>query len=1845
MSGSDSDENGLEPRTIRFKTYYWTYEETDDHELFIHVAGRTEDEKSVHCLIKGFTPFVYLKLPKRISWNKAKCIAVFEYLKKVMKSEGPQNYWLLKKYLLKYKKLCNTMCLTFPTNKAAYSLSRKCSNRTGMVIDGVGTFRQDEFEVHEQNIDPILKFTASKKLDLAGWIEVKETISEDDQGLGVEDRKFTTADIDLQVNWTDVEAYKPKEIVIVRPQYLSFDIECNSKNHNSKIPDPEIPENYVFQIACTIGKFGEPIEKSYLLSFGNPLDIPGTTVVRFNKGTMLQREKELLLYFSKLICDVNPDLFVTYNGTKFDWDYMIKRAEKLGIYMKFAQISRVIGRRAELKKISWSSSAYKEQEFRYLDPYGRTNVDVLVEIERNYKLAQYGLNAVAEFFLKEHKDDVTPRQLFMLFQLTEELTPIVEELEDGIVPRNKRIEIKERVQTILQMRRCHGEVKKLRTDLMAAKTGVQFNTLVRKAFSITGKYCVQDTILPVKIAEKLNLWITMEEMSNCMSVPMSYLHTRGQQIKVLSQIFRETIFNDIIIPFRKKQQNAPTEKYQGAVVIEANPGDYENVVCYDFESLYPTTIIAFNICYTTLLEDDDPTPDSECHVLEWEDHVGCLVKGTQISLPNRSFPIEKLSLFKGDVLGWNETENGIVRERQTNFFNQGIKRCIRLTLEDGTCLDCTPDHRILTSEQKWVEAQNLCLEDRVKVSYVPPAFYLGDSKYELAGETYKNDRLSKLMSLIGLLCSDGYSGDHSTHVYTGHQLDRDLISDDIQNLFHEKVEPKKETYGWSFRIPGKYGSALRNIQGMMKHRKTNQIRTLPEFLETANNGVVASFLSGLFGGDGHTFTFSHNAHSLGTIGFSWSSDTPEQLDCVFSTIQKYLKRMDIESSFTRIDRETRLHIKSESTLKFKERIGFAYCVHKAMRLEAGCRYLQMREKVWEQQKWLVDRVKTLKLTTTVEKATIQACNELKNGPVFNKYYASPSKQQMIDLLRPRRKIDKPMFSKKYFPGPMDFLKTIGAADIFKPGKYGVQSGSTVLPTFNLRVIHVEDIGMRETYDLEIRNVHSFIANGVVVHNCTHDPQKRKKKAADVLCKKHRYRFRKVVTLPDGTRLHEGLMPRLERHLLSSRKARKKDMAKLEATYKMATGVAMEDDIAFYRKMGWEIIEKGSLNAKQLEVLKVGITVRNAQQLTLKVSANSAYGGMGAQTGFIPLVEGAASVTAMGRMLIMKAIKFILERYPFAKLVYGDTDSSMITFKGKSTEESFVLGDKISKEASHYLKTFLLGFDENLEIECPEDGVKYRIDKYPRDKMGSLADVHKVQIYQYDSNPVNLQFENLYKRYLLLSKKRYVAHAVNRKGEIINTIKKGVVLARRDNCQYLRDTYKEMVDAILARKPEQDVMYALYDRVTKLFTRQIPDANLIIYTGVSTVMNYAKKKETKNGRTVTGRVFLDEEGEPIDDPLGPMDPRLVYPNYPQVLLSLKMLRRGDEVPPNTRLEYLYLENNSAKHQGEKAEDYTYYRENKDIYNFKPDYLHYVEKQLTNPITELLDVKYPRAKVPYEKLDDALDRCIDGLDPLLKQRTMEAKKRYSREVKERYDSLRCGWAAFGCRECREMFPKKCSAKHTEEGMTTRHNPQTQPRTYTYKGKAAQVQYILDSVAKKKADPKVRNEVDENKYPELVKVCKRWKSWNIINACHAKFGIRKRTAKRPTQTGEKLRLKTKEILTQVMLVDKYQGYDKGTLVTLKNLREETIETSIRGKKKYIYQIETPDGKILDEVPRSAFTTFYYKDGSVMKDILLARGSYKCVCEELKMLFSHLNFGDSEIKLFELKEENIEMEEDYQN
>jgi len=52
-------------------------------------------------------------------------------------------------------------------------------------------------------------------------------------------------------------------------------------------------------------------------------------------------------------------------------------------------------------------------------------------------------------------------------------------------------------------------------------------------------YCLKDALLPLRLLDKLMFIINYMEMARVTGVPLSYLLTRGQSIKVISQLLRK----------------------------------------------------------------------------------------------------------------------------------------------------------------------------------------------------------------------------------------------------------------------------------------------------------------------------------------------------------------------------------------------------------------------------------------------------------------------------------------------------------------------------------------------------------------------------------------------------------------------------------------------------------------------------------------------------------------------------------------------------------------------------------------------------------------------------------------------------------------------------------------------------------------------------------------------------------------------------------------------------------------------------------------------------------------------------------------------------------------------------------------------------------------------------------------------------------------------------------------------------------------------------------------------------------------------------------------------------------
>jgi len=600
------------PRTANLKCVKWQLDEKED-EIFIYVTGLTEQNETIHVRIKGFEPFVYLEVPDSFPVERGMSL-----LQRGFSQWGivPTKIKYEKKYLCMHLKEAKFYKLYFETSKNIRALQYIL--KRPKYVGGV----KYQFRLHEQAVNPLIKFATVQNIQLGGWINVTEQI--DKSMKSTKSTKgsdnFSNCDIDMNVFHTKVK-YLPDKTDRINPSLFSFDIENYSINKNSKSPNAEIKANRIFQIAVQFGRIRNDCDSfsSHLVTTNNCPLIDGTEVIN------CKNERDLIIAFCKLLMKCNPDIITGYNILKYDWDYIIKRSKIVGCLNHVLMCSRNNGEKSKIDQIKWSSGAYGEQIFNFLNPYGMMNIDVYPEIERNYKLNTYSLNSVSKEFLNDEKEDVSYKQMFTLFEMSCVMEKLFDKGEiDLDVLKNEVNECMEPEDYIVPTHdyEFRNHVLEVWNCVKQTSNIDDFTKSVREGIKRIGVYCIQDTKLPVRLFQKLHLWEGLQQMSNITGIPMWMLQIKGQQIKVFAQIYRRTHYANVVIEDSSYfSQN--TQKYMGATVIEAHPGLYEDIVTLDFASLYPSIMIANNMCPTTLIENDDPIKDEDCNVIAWDEHRGC----------------------------------------------------------------------------------------------------------------------------------------------------------------------------------------------------------------------------------------------------------------------------------------------------------------------------------------------------------------------------------------------------------------------------------------------------------------------------------------------------------------------------------------------------------------------------------------------------------------------------------------------------------------------------------------------------------------------------------------------------------------------------------------------------------------------------------------------------------------------------------------------------------------------------------------------------------------------------------------------------------------------------------------------------------------------------------------------------------------------------------------------------------------------------------------------------------------------------------------------------------------------
>ena len=81
---------------------------------------------------------------------------------------------------------------------------------------------------------------------------------------------------------------------------------------------------------------------------------------------------------------------------------------------------------------------------------------------------------------------------------------------------------------------------------------------------------MKDAYLPLRLLDKLMLTINYIEMARVTGVPLNFLISRGQQVKILSMLLRKTRAQSVFLPVIESDGGAGDDGvgFEGATVIE-----------------------------------------------------------------------------------------------------------------------------------------------------------------------------------------------------------------------------------------------------------------------------------------------------------------------------------------------------------------------------------------------------------------------------------------------------------------------------------------------------------------------------------------------------------------------------------------------------------------------------------------------------------------------------------------------------------------------------------------------------------------------------------------------------------------------------------------------------------------------------------------------------------------------------------------------------------------------------------------------------------------------------------------------------------------------------------------------------------------------------------------------------------------------------------------------------------------------------------------------------------------------------------------------------------------------------
>ena len=574
----------------------------------VDVFGRTDKNEVAHVRLTGFQPYFYLRAEDGETFSQVQSAIEAGTGKTLRGLKISLECKLDAMRGFSGLKPIRVWKLSFPALWMFKSVSKAL--RSGMKI---GSRKVRTEDIFESNLPPFIRLFHEMDLAPASPFEFEA----DDYEVDPE----VNADVFYELKYDEISPASNAQVPLL---VAGYDIETYSASGN--FPVSTNLEDEVIQIGVSFRYTNDLLKdvKRFVFVSGtvSPSQDPSVVFVA------CQNEKDLLDKFQKCIHRENPDVIAGYNTFGFDDGYIADRCERHHLEFKLGRTDGSSWKqdyaKTEKKTFELASGKFA---VRYLEVPGRLSVDLMLSVRREQNLDSYKLDNVANTFLRDKVTSVvtlsgartqmyeihtkSTRGLFVgnLVRF-DVVTNTSNPYREGAKFQVKEVYPKKFIVELPYANYLFDdleadEIKKLEwsfaKDDVTAKEMFASHREGPNERAVIAKYCIQDCDLVLTLMAKLDTLVNARGMADVCRVPIGYIFLRGQGIKIFSAVvYNASKRNQIIMTQESLEGDG---SYEGAIVLPPKIGMYldQPIPVLDFNSLYPSNMIAFNLSPDTLV--------------------------------------------------------------------------------------------------------------------------------------------------------------------------------------------------------------------------------------------------------------------------------------------------------------------------------------------------------------------------------------------------------------------------------------------------------------------------------------------------------------------------------------------------------------------------------------------------------------------------------------------------------------------------------------------------------------------------------------------------------------------------------------------------------------------------------------------------------------------------------------------------------------------------------------------------------------------------------------------------------------------------------------------------------------------------------------------------------------------------------------------------------------------------------------------------------------------------------------------------------------------------------------------